>query len=67
MTIRRMHHVGIVVDDLEAATAFFAELGLERQGGGPAEGDWVDRVVGLQGVSVEFAMLGHPMAMDVWS
>jgi catechol 2,3-dioxygenase-like lactoylglutathione lyase family enzyme len=49
MTIRRMHHVGIVVDDLEAATAFFAELGLERQGGGPAEGDWVDRVVGLKG------------------
>ncbi len=60
MTIQRMEHVGIVVDDLAAATAFFVELGLELQGGGPVEGGWVDRVVGLQGVRVEIAMLETP-------
>src|SRR5437667_12467669 len=47
MTIQRMQHVGIVVDDLAAATEFFIELGLELQGEGPVEGRWVDRVVGL--------------------
>ena len=57
MTIQRMDHVGIVVDDLAAATAFFVELGLELQGEGPAEGDSVDRVVGLEGVRAEIAML----------
>ena len=57
MTIQRMEHVGIVVDDLDAATAFFVELGLELKGGGPVEGSWVDRVVGLEGVRVEIAML----------
>ena len=60
MTVERMEHVGIVVDDLEAATAFFAELGLERQGGGQVEGEWVDRVVGLDGIEVEFAMMETP-------
>jgi len=57
MTIQRMENVGIVVDDLAAATAFFVELGLELQGEGPVEGDWVDRVVGLEGVRVDVAML----------
>jgi catechol 2,3-dioxygenase-like lactoylglutathione lyase family enzyme len=51
-----MDHVGIVVDDLAAATEFFVELGLELQGEGTAEGRWVDRVVGLEGVRVDFAM-----------
>jgi catechol 2,3-dioxygenase-like lactoylglutathione lyase family enzyme len=60
MTIKQMHHVGIVVDDLAAATAFFVDLGLQRQGGGPAKGEWVDRVVGLEGVQVEFAMMQTP-------
>lgn len=60
MTIQRMEHVGIVVDDLAAATAFFVELGLKLQGGGPVEGDWVDRVVGLESVRVEIAMLETP-------
>ena len=46
MTIQRMEHVGIVVDDLAAATAFFVELGLKLQGDGPVEGGRVDRVVG---------------------
>ena len=50
MTIQRMDHVGIVVDDLTAAAAFFAELGLKLQGERPVEGGWVDRVVGLEGV-----------------
>jgi len=49
MTIQRMEHVGIVVDDLAAATAFFVEFGLKLQGEGPVEGGWVDRVVGLEG------------------
>jgi catechol 2,3-dioxygenase-like lactoylglutathione lyase family enzyme len=55
-----MEHVGIVVDDLEAATAFFVELGLELQGEGQVEGGWVDRVVGLEGVRVEYAMVETP-------
>ena len=60
MTIQRMEHVGIVVDDLDAATAFFGELGLKLQGEGQVEGGWVDRVVGLEGVRVEYAMMETP-------
>ena len=60
MTIQRMDHVGIVVDDLAAATAFFVELGLELQGETPVQGGWVDRVVGLEGVRAEIAMLQTP-------
>jgi catechol 2,3-dioxygenase-like lactoylglutathione lyase family enzyme len=60
MTIERMDHVGIVVEDLAAATAFFAGLGLERHGGGSVEGDQVDRIVGLEGVEVDFAMMKTP-------
>jgi len=60
MTIQRMEHVGIVVDDLAAATEFFVELGLELQGKGSVEDRWVDRVVGLDGVRVEFAMVQTP-------
>ena len=52
MTVPRMDHVGIVVDDLAAATAFFAELGLELLGEWSAEGRSVDRIVGLEGVRV---------------
>jgi catechol 2,3-dioxygenase-like lactoylglutathione lyase family enzyme len=55
-----MDHVGIVVDDLAAATAFFVELGLKLQGEGAVEGGWVDRVVGLEGVRAEIAMLETP-------
>jgi catechol 2,3-dioxygenase-like lactoylglutathione lyase family enzyme len=60
MTIRRMDHVGIVVDDLADAVAFFVELGLELQGEAPVEGDWVDRIVGLEGVRAQIAMLQTP-------
>ena len=60
MTIRRMDHVGIVVDDLAAAIEFFVELGLELRGEGPVGGDWVDRAIGLEGVQAEIAMLRTP-------
>ncbi len=60
MTIQRMDNVGIVVDDLEAATAFFIELGMELDGEAPVEGAWVDRVVGLDGVRVDIAMVRTP-------
>ena len=60
MTIRRMDHVGVVVDDLAAAKAFFLELGLTLQGEGQVEGGWVDRVVGLEGIRVEYAMVETP-------
>jgi catechol 2,3-dioxygenase-like lactoylglutathione lyase family enzyme len=60
MTVQRMDHVGVVVDDLAAATAFFVELGLELQGETTVEGGWVDRVVGLEGVRAEIAMVETP-------
>src|SRR5712664_3489152 len=60
MTIQRMDHVGVVVDDLAAATQFFVELGLELRGEGPVEGRSVDRVVGLDGIRAEIAMLQTP-------
>src|SRR5918994_2118779 len=61
MTIQRMDHVGVVVEDLEAAISFFVELGMELDGGTtPVEGDWVDRVVGLDDVRVEIAFVRTP-------
>jgi catechol 2,3-dioxygenase-like lactoylglutathione lyase family enzyme len=60
MTIQRMEHVGIVVDDLADARAFFVELGLTLLGEGSVEGSWVDRVVGLEGVRAEVAMVETP-------
>jgi catechol 2,3-dioxygenase-like lactoylglutathione lyase family enzyme len=52
--------LGVVVDDLEAAIAFFVELGMELEGEAPIEGRWVDRVVGLDGVRVDIAMMRTP-------
>jgi catechol 2,3-dioxygenase-like lactoylglutathione lyase family enzyme len=60
MTIRQMHHVGIVVDDLADAVAFFTTVGLELDGEAPVEGEWVDRIVGLEGVRAHIAMLQTP-------
>jgi catechol 2,3-dioxygenase-like lactoylglutathione lyase family enzyme len=60
ITIERMDHVGIVVNDLAGATAFFVELGLELCGEGAVGGSWVDRVVGLEGVRADVAMLETP-------
>jgi catechol 2,3-dioxygenase-like lactoylglutathione lyase family enzyme len=61
MTVQRMEHVGIVVDDLAAATEFFAELGLAVLGRAPVEGRSVDRIIGLEGVrTTEVAMMQTP-------
>jgi catechol 2,3-dioxygenase-like lactoylglutathione lyase family enzyme len=55
-----MHNVGIVVDDLKAAIAFFAELGLELEGETTVEGQWVDRIIALDGVRSDIAMMRTP-------
>jgi len=55
-----MDHVGIVVDDLAAATEFFVELGLLLQSQWGVEGRWVDRIVGLEGVRADAAMMQTP-------
>lgn len=60
MTIQRMDHVGVVVDDLEAAIAFFVELGLELEGEATVEGEWVDQLVGLDGVRADMAVVRTP-------
>lgn len=60
MTIQRMDNVGIVVDDLAAAVAFFTELGMELAGQGPVEGLFADRTVGLDAVRSEIAMMRTP-------
>jgi catechol 2,3-dioxygenase-like lactoylglutathione lyase family enzyme len=60
MTLKRMDNVLIVVDDLEAAKAFFFELGMELEGEMPLEGSWVDLVVGLENVRCEIATLRTP-------
>jgi catechol 2,3-dioxygenase-like lactoylglutathione lyase family enzyme len=60
MTGPRMDNVLIVVEDLEAVKAFFLELGLELEGETPVEGESVDRVVGLEGVRADIAMLRTP-------
>ena len=57
---QQMHHVGIVVDDLAAAIAFFVELGLELESEWSVEGGWVDRVIGLEAVRSDVAMLATP-------
>ena len=60
MTVQRMDHVGIVVDDLAATIAFFVELGLKVQDEMAVGGRWVDRIVGLDAVRADNAMLQTP-------
>lgn len=60
MSIQRMDNVGIVVQDLDAAIAFFAELGLTLEGRMPIEGEWAGRVTGVRGQRVEIAMMRTP-------
>jgi catechol 2,3-dioxygenase-like lactoylglutathione lyase family enzyme len=60
MTLQRMDNVLIVVEDLEAAKAFFVELGMELEGETQVEGPWVDSTVGLDGVRADIAMLRTP-------
>jgi catechol 2,3-dioxygenase-like lactoylglutathione lyase family enzyme len=60
MTLLRMDNILLVVDDLEAAVAFFAALGLELEGQATVDGPSVDRLVGLDGVRSEIAMMRTP-------
>jgi len=60
MTLQRMDNVLIVVDDLEAVKAFFAELGMELEGQTTVEGPWVDATVGLKDVRADIAMMRAP-------
>jgi catechol 2,3-dioxygenase-like lactoylglutathione lyase family enzyme len=60
MTIKRLDHVSVVVDDLVAAIAFFTALGMTIEGETPVEGPWVDRVNALEGVQVDIVMMQTP-------
>lgn len=60
MKLHRIDHVGIIVDDLPAAKAFFLDFGFEMMGEAEVEGEWVERIIGLQGVKEEVAMLRTP-------
>jgi catechol 2,3-dioxygenase-like lactoylglutathione lyase family enzyme len=60
MTIKRMDHVTVVVEDLPAAIAFFTTLGMELEGQMPVEGLMVDRLCGLDGVKADIAMMKMP-------
>ena len=60
MTVQHLEHVGIVVDDLAAATAFFVALGLEVEGKTSVEGSLVDRINGLEGVRADVVILRTP-------
>ena len=60
MTIKRLDHVSVVVDDLAAATVFFTALGMTVDGQMPVEGPWVDRVNGLDDVRVDIVMMTTP-------
>ncbi|MDQ3863571.1 MAG: VOC family protein [Actinomycetota bacterium] len=60
MTIKRLDHISVVVDDLQAAIAFFSALGLELEGEAAVEGEWVDRVNALESVQVDIVMMRTP-------
>jgi catechol 2,3-dioxygenase-like lactoylglutathione lyase family enzyme len=60
MAIQRMDNVLIVVDDIDAVISFFVDLGMELEGKGPIEGRWVERVIGIDDVRQDVAMLRTP-------
>ena len=60
MTIKRLDHISVVVDDLPAAVAFFTTLGLTLEGEARVEGPWVDRINRLDGVQVDIVMMRTP-------
>src|SRR5215212_5837596 len=60
MTIKRLDHVSVVVEDLAAAIAFFTALGMTKEGEAAVEGQWVDRVNGLESVRVDIVMMRTP-------
>jgi len=62
MTIQRLDNVAVVVDDLDAAIAFFTELGMELEARASIEGHWAELVVGLDGLHSEIAMMRVPGA-----
>jgi catechol 2,3-dioxygenase-like lactoylglutathione lyase family enzyme len=60
MSIKELHHVSVVVDDLESAVAFFAALGMTVEGRAPVEGPWADRLNGLEGIRVDIVLMRTP-------
>jgi len=60
MKISKIDHVGVIVNDLPAAKAFFLDLGLEVQGKGELEGEWLDQIVGLNDVKTAYVFMGMP-------
>jgi len=60
MGLRNLDHVGIVVDDLTDATAFFLELGLQVEGQARVEGEWAGKVIGLDDARSDIVMLRTP-------
>jgi catechol 2,3-dioxygenase-like lactoylglutathione lyase family enzyme len=60
MSIKRLDHVSVVVEDLAAAVAFFTALGMTVEGEAPIEGDWVDRINGIEGIQVDIVMMCIP-------
>ena len=60
MALKRIDNVAVVVDDLDGAIAFFEALGLQAEGRATVEGEWVDRVVGLQGTRSDIVMMHAP-------
>jgi catechol 2,3-dioxygenase-like lactoylglutathione lyase family enzyme len=60
MTIKRLDHISVVVEDLEAAITFFTELGMSMVGKGAVEGDWVDRINGIKEVQADIVMMKTP-------
>ena len=61
MAVQSLHHVSVVVNDLEGAIAFFGELGMELEGQAPIEGDYVDQLNALDGIRVDIAMMKAPV------
>jgi catechol 2,3-dioxygenase-like lactoylglutathione lyase family enzyme len=60
MAIKRLDHISVVVEDLEAAIAFFTELGMSMVGKGTVGGPWVDRINGLEGIKADIVMMKTP-------
>lgn len=60
MTIKRLDHISVVVDDLAAAIDFFTTLGMTRGGEMPIEGPWVDRINGIENIQVDIVMMKTP-------
>jgi catechol 2,3-dioxygenase-like lactoylglutathione lyase family enzyme len=60
MTIKHLHHISVVVDDLPSALAFFTALGMSEEGRAPIEGPWVDRINALEGIKLDIVMMRTP-------